>query len=349
MSNRLTSSAKSESTIWNILSIVWLAGATGLLIYARIPPEPPVIPEEAHELYLRLPSPMWTSRLQTLALTIVLLLSGLLVRLLVQAKASGHARTLATILGCAVPAFLLAPLLSSALGPQPLFPAWGLALLSGVLLFPAGDAGRRPLLCLSGLAAGLSLSLDAATMPVTAASLLWVITSAIRSPRTGSMGLVLWATSLLAGMLPVFLGMSPFAPGLVFAEGLPGLADVPAQVLRILTWGSLPFLLLALLAACVQLQWILLGWMLPIGLLQLLLAATRTDPLPETEFFLILPFTWLVSYGAFRLIKGVENGVRNVNANASKNIMPGIGGFTLMVYTAWALFVFFQPQSPLSP
>jgi len=343
MSNRLTSSARADSPIWSSVSFLWLTAATGLLVYSQVPSSPPVIAEEAHELYLRLPSPLWTPRIQAVVLTLVFLLSGALIRLLSPAKASGHVRTLAMILGAAVPAVLLTPLLSGAMGPQPLFPAWALALISGCLLFPGGGTSRTPLLGLSGLTAGLALSLDAATLAVAAVSLVWVASICVTSKKTGGPGLVFWLVGLALGMIPVFLGWVPFAPGLVFTDGLSGLEGIPSQLLDLLTWASLPFILLALLAAGLQLQKILLAWMLPVVVLQLVQAAGRSDPLPETLFFLALPFCWLTAYGVLRLIKGIEQGVRNVNTKKARRIFPVTTGLILAAYTGCSVYLLLNP------
>jgi hypothetical protein len=326
--------------VWPLAALLWLAGGTALLLFGHIPAEAPVIPEEAHALYLNLPSPVWTARLQALSLLLALLASGGLARALVPPKASGHARALAMALGTAVPALLLHPLMASALGPQPLFPAWALALPAGLCLFREPGPARTVLRGCSGLLAGLALSLDAATLPVVAPTAIWVLATGLKSPGKAGMGILVWAIGLGAGLTPVFLGMAPFAPGLEFTEGLPGLTALPAMLVDRLTWWSLPFLLLALLAGGLQLQAVLLGWMLPVVLLQVCFAATRADLLDETRFFTLLPPAWLVAYGGFRFLKGIEQGVRNVNAKKAKRLLPAATALVLTAYTAWILFLF---------
>lgn len=340
MSNRLTTAAKANTPIWNIVAFFWLAAFTAALVLLHVPAEPPVIPDEAHALYRSLPSPMWTGHVQALSLVLIFLASGGLLRFLTPEKASADVRAAALVFGGAGSAFLLNGFIPRALGPQPLYPAWALSLIGALALFSVKKPLHRPLLGIGGLLSGLALSLDTGALPAVLPALAWLLLKIPRAPKTGGLDALLWGLGLAVGLAPVFLGFTPFVMGLVPSQGLPGLEKLPSPLLQTFTWWSVPFALLALLAAVLQLRLVCLGWMLPVALLQLLWAANRQDPLPDTLFFVCLPAAWLVSYGAFRLVKGVEQGVRGLNPKKAKPVLPLATGALLLACSAWGAFQF---------
>lgn len=343
MSNRLTQTAKAETPVWNVVAFWWLAALTVALVALHWPSEPPVIPDEAHALYRRLPSPRWTAALQALAMVWMFLASGALLRHLLPEKTSAGARSAAGVFGTLLPAILLYAYIPDALGPQPLFPAWTLALLGALALFTVPPSLYRPLLGFCGVGSGLALSLDASTLPVVIPTAGWVLVKSLRTPKAAAVDPLLWCLGLAAGLAPIFLGLAPFATGLVPSEGLPGLPEIPGLLLNTFTWWSVPFALLGLLAAAVQLRLVLLGWMLPVWVLQILMASNRPDLLSDTQFFVRLPGAWLIAYGAFRLVKGVEQGVRSLNPKKAKPVLPLASGALLTACTAWAVFLFLNP------
>jgi hypothetical protein len=298
-----------------------------------------MISEEAHALYQRLPSPLWVGFLQAGALVLIFLLSGWISGALIPAKAPAGNRVLARCLGIAVPAAFLTFRIPDGLGPQTLFPAWALALGALALLLQAREGLWRMMAGVSGLLAGLALSLHPLSLTVLLPAGFWAVAAAATQPKTRGLPLVLFLAGTLAGLAPVLTGISPFALGISGSPTLDGLKQGGALMLVVFTWWSLPLILLGLVAAVFQRQAVFLGVLLPIVLLEILVAATQTDPLPEEQFFLLLPIAWLTAYGVFRLAKGIEQGIRSVNRSKASATSGFLLCSSLVIYGVWTLYV----------
>ncbi len=339
MSNRLTSSSSSKTPGWIQLFPLLFAGITACLVFLQLPADPPMVSEEAHPLYMQLPSPVWVGYLQAASLLLIFLFSGWISGAMIPSNHSGGNRVLARCLGIAVPAMFLTFRIQDGLGPQTLFPAWALSLGSLATLLHAREGLWRMMAGLSGLLAGLALTLHALSLTVLIPALIWAVAAAISQPKTRGLPLGLFLVGTAAGLTPVILSVSPFSLGITGSITLDGLAQTGRLYLEVFTWWSLPFFLLAFVAAIFQRQGVFLGVLLPILMLELVLSTTLIDPLPEEQFFLLLPICWLLGYGMFRLAKGIEHGVRSVNrskATATSGFL--LWGF-LVIYGVWTLYV----------
>lgn len=339
MSNRLTSSSGSKTPGWIQLFPFLFAGVTACLVFLQLPAEAPMVSEEAHPLYLRLPSPLWVGYLQAASLLLVFLFSGWISGAMVPPKSPGGGRVLARCLGMAIPAAFLTFRIPDGLGPQTLFPAWALALGSLATLLHAREGLWQMMAGLSGLLAGLALTLHALSLVVLIPAALWAVTAAITQSKTRGLPLALFAVGTVAGLFPVIIGVSPFALGITGSMSLEGLAQIGTLFLDVFTWWSLPFFLLAFVAAVFQRQGVFLGVLLPILVLELLLGATFVDPLPEEQFFLLLPMSWLLGYGVFRLAKGIEQGIRSVNRSKATATSGFLLCSSLVLYGVWTLYI----------
>lgn len=339
MSNRLTSSSGSKTPGWIQLFPILFAGITACLVFLQLPAEPPMVSEEAHPLYLSLPSPVWVGGLQAVSLVLVFLFSGWISGALVPAKSPGGSHVLARCIGMAIPAAFLTFRIQDGLGPQTLFPAWAFALGSLATLLHAKEGAWRFLALLSGILAGLALTLHALSLAVLLPATFWAITAAAMHPKTRGLPLGLYTIGIAIGLIPVFLGISPFALGISGNITLDGFAQTGSLFLEVFTWWCLPFLLLALVAAVFQRQGVFLGVLLPILVLQLLLGATFVDALPEEQFFLLLPLAWLIGYGVFRLAKGIEQGVRSVSRSKASATSGVLLWGSLILFGVWTLYV----------
>jgi hypothetical protein len=344
MSNRLThSQTKTPGIFWGA-TLGWLALICGLAVWNAKPLSPGVLPEEAHRLYRGLASPQALFYAQSAVLVGLFLASGALLPGLLPAKTTGGIRILALVCGTVIPLGLLTSGLAPAMGPEVLYPAWLLALIS-IHLQQTSRKGF-PLLChgLSGLTIGLALSLDSSVLPAVLPTAFCILTPGLRAPKTHGKALGVWIGGLVAGLIPVFVGLTPFAPLTLTADhSIRRLLDLGSASLPL--W-SLPLLVLALLAAGWQRQLLVWGWMVPVGLLQTLFTGfTPGEILPSGAFFTILPITWLIAYGGFRLLRGVEQGIRNVNPIAARRFISLLNLLLLFLGTLWVL----MPLFPCSP
>jgi hypothetical protein len=340
MSNRLTKSSKANTPVWLPVVPVLVLLLTGLLIFLQSPENPSVISEEAHALYQWVPTPLWVGYIQSVALLLLFAGSGILIRQLVPAKSSPSVRMLAMTIGTAVPAMLLSFQLDVALGTQPLYPAWTLALWGGLILMWSRNGIMRMIAGFSGLLCGLALTLDSFSITVVIPSFIGLLITTARAPKDQGIRLIVWLIGFAAGLCPILMGLTPFVFGITGEFDSSAFADMGTLILRIFTWGSLPFIALALLAGILQRSTILLGWILPVFALEVGLGVNSGDWLSDERFFLLLPVAWMIAYGIFRLIKGIENGIRNLNAKKAKNSSSIFIWITLAAQAGWCIYLY---------
>lgn len=337
MSDRLTHSAQTPAPTWTRLALPALLLITAAVLARFHGAAPTVIPDEAHPLYRLLPGFHALFMVQDAFLLLLCLGSGLLLRRMLPAKTAPATRTLAAALGVVVPPMLLSQIYVDAIAA---LPSMALLVFSW-LLFLSGKEAKRFLSASAGLLAGLSLCLDPLSLAGVAPVAVWLTVSAIASGKTGGVRLLLWLIGLGIGILPIFTDWVGFDLGLE--------APLQTRHLRLLFMGhgprflphwALPFVLLGLLAGLLQRQKVLLGLVLPTFALQLLGWTFQPLLMERQALAALAPLAWLTAYGLFRLLRGVEQGVRNVNAKKAKTVPLFFIGFTLAAYAGWAVWLY---------
>lgn len=344
MSDRLTHSSRATAPAWTRLVLPAL-----LLIIAAVLARfhgavPSAIPDGAHPLYRSLPDPWALFPVQAAFLLSLCLGSGLLLRRMLPPKTAPATRVLAAALGtAAAPILLLEPFVGS-LAAEPALPSMALLVFGWWLFLCDGEGSKRTLAGPAGLLAGLALCLDplslAGVLPVAG----WLLVSLAMKRDRAALRLWLWAVGLGVGLIPMVAGRVDFNLGLETAahpghlrelflgQGAPG-------------WWTLPFVLLALLAGILQRQRVLLGLVLPAFALQLLAWTFQPLVIGERAVAALVPWTWLTAYGLFRLLRGVEQGVRGVSAKKAKTVPLFFIALVLLATAAWAVRLFLA--SPL--
>ncbi|MEX2607469.1 MAG: hypothetical protein WD708_09000 [Kiritimatiellia bacterium] len=322
MSNRLTYSSISESPAWTrlVLPCMLLVSAIALLS----------IPDSR---FLPLTNLTAIPSLTLICLILVALSAGLNQQTLPEKAAEGT-KALATAIGGPLVLVCLSPYLAvfsfeSLLGS-------GL-MLAGWLFFLNGKNRSHVWLLASGLCGGLAVSLDPLTLSGLIPLALWNILRISRGPNKQALPGLLWLLALTVGFTPLFLSTisiaSPYFGSFILAP-LPHSLGLVWQHLPI---AACPFLLIGLLIAFLQKQPVVLGLFLGTFLLRLLLTGFRPFSAHSVDPGLLLPAIWVTAYGVLRVMRGIEQGIRNVNASKAKRFPSLATLICVLAFGAWAL------------
>ncbi len=255
-----------------------------------------------------------------LSVTGILGLSGLLLQALLPPKSPLVTRRLAQCLGISATLLWVVPSFSA----SPALPAWALALAAWLLFLWSAERPKALLAAPAGLLGALALTFDLQILAALPPILLWMSGALLRNPKTQ----LPRAAGLLAGLV---IGLLPFLTGRIdFVcpyRSAPGPLHLP-----LLPPGTWFFIALGGIVALLQRLPVFLGLLLPAFALGLSLQLYGLSPL-------ILPLaqSWLCAYGLFRLLKGVENGVRNLNPERAKVLPRAYLLLHLAALGAWVL------------
>ena len=333
MSERLTHSASASAPGWTRLTAPALALLTALVLLGLAPDVFPAVSETSHPLYRLLPT-RWIVPLQMACLLLLSLSSGALLRALLPPKTAAASKAVAVAAGMSLPLFLLRPFLPEALGAAPGLAAWAFLTASWIQMLEGGLSKRRFLSALSGLLAGLALVMAPSTLAGALPAGLWLVAATVKTPKTGGVRLGLWLAGLAVGLLPLWTGRVTFHPAFSSSIEPDAVREVGRSLVDGLAWWGLALVALALLVGLLQRLPVLLGLILPTTLL--LVVGNLLRP-TVSDAAVLLPWTWLAAYGALRVMRGVEQGVRNVN-HVRARLVPGL--FVLLFAAAlagWAL------------
>lgn len=322
MSHRLTYTPTSETPAWTrpVLPATLLLAAIALL-------------GSADSAYITITNRI-SFPLQTLMCLILVALSAWLNQQTLPAKAPEGTKALATAIGAPLTLVLLYPYVRML----------SLASLTGAGLMLAGwlfflNAPHRSVVWIlaSGLCGGLAVSMDPMTLSGLIPLAVWNIVRISNGPEKSLRTGLLWLLALTVGFAPLFLGTMP-VPSPYFGSYTP--ASLPRTVelvWRQLPLTILPFLFIGLLIACLQKQPVVLGFVLGTFLLRLLLTAFR--PLQENTLDpgLLLPAVWGTAYGVLRVMRGIEQGIRNVNSAKAKRFPALATLVCALAFGAWVL------------
>ncbi|MDA3872946.1 MAG: hypothetical protein PF795_03185 [Kiritimatiellae bacterium] len=325
MSNRLTYTSTSETPAWTRLALpAALLFAAIALLRVTDPATVPLTDQIAFPL-------------QTVVCLILIALSAWLNQQTLPKKAPEGTKACATAIGGPLVLIILFPYLqmlslASLIGS-------GL-MLAGWLFFLNAQNRSFVWMLASGLCGGLAVSLDPMTVSGLIPLALWNVIRISRKPKTQLRLGLLWLLALTVGFAPLFLGTIPL-PAPYFASFIPApLSHSLGKVLQNLPIAAYPFLLTGLLIACLQKQPVVLGLLLGTFLLRLVLTGFRPIQGHAVDPGLLLPAAWVTAYGVLRVMRGIEQGIRNVNSAKAKRFPAAATLVCLLACGVWVLCLY---------
>lgn len=295
MSERLTHSAGSSTGRWTELAVPF-----SLLLVA------------IHEL-MAWPVPEETgASLQAGLWVLFSLQCGSVIRNMLpqRAPASHHAMTAA--LGILIISWVFQP----GLLVTPF--AWIFALAAWNFLQEHPDT--TPARLFSGLCSGYALCLQLSTVTVALPLLILHISLIVQKRKAGLVPAAVWGGGLAAGLTPLWSGALADVHLIPPVASSPGMLSQYLELIQRIPLVLLPFLLLGLGVACFQARTTCFALLVPMLIgLPLYTAALDTS---SPQHMWILPVGLLSAYGVFRVLRGVEQGVRNSNPKIAGRVMP---------------------------
>lgn len=285
--------------------------------------------------------PLQPFPMNTLIFMMLVTLSGVLVRNLIPLKSSPGFKAFSSASGVGIPFIFLQGYLPFI--DNPIMNFMGASLLVSSWIFQL--YGKDKALHWS-IASGLTAGLACSTAPVCFSGVipLMIFSMCYNTMgwkyKTGHLGM--WIASFLCGLVPTLYLADPFA---AYSAG-----QFDWEIIRsgyqfiienspIWSWF---FIAVGMLVAAIQKNPIILGLILPVLALRLIFAGLMPPEFWGPDSTLLLPFAWLTAYGMIRVLKGIEQGVRNVSNQQAKWI-PTIGtgvfvlGFTLKMLSLFYL------------
>jgi hypothetical protein len=322
MSNRLTYSAISAPPAWTrlVLPGMLLLSAIALLGV-------PDLTGFSFNDQIEIPAQM------TLCLILVTL-SALLIQETLPAKAPAGAKALATAIAAPLSLLFLVPNLQTLSVPG--LTGWSLLVAGWLFFLNARDRSKVWMLA-SGLCAGLAVSLDPMCLSGLLPLTLWNLADVFSKKQQSSLPFLLLLLSLTLGFLPLFLGTSPSPAPFFNSFAVEPLRDTVRLFFETLPVAAYPFLLIGVLICFLQKQPVMLRLILSTLLLHLLLTGFRPAPatLVYPGFWLVT--SWITAYGILRLMRGIEQGIRNVSNPKAKRF-PALATFLcILSFGFWVL------------
>jgi hypothetical protein len=276
----------------------------------------------------------WTFSIASHAVAVLFALQcGAVLRGMLPAKTPGSHRALTAVAG------ILMASIPISLIPVDLLVAWTLALAGWNFHLNLSVSGFVPAL-FSGLCTGTALTLSHTTLGA-AIALLFLQLISLRSSKGASplRNPLFWLSGLLIGLLPFVLNtvQSP-SLGVDQADWQAGLHSLIKSITG-MGWMFLPFLILGTGVALFQARTTLLGLLLP-ALLGIILLGGVTG-LSGVQGLATLPVSILCGYGMFRVLRGVEQGMRNAGSPKAGAVVPTALLLGLAGYAGWLVTLFF--------
>lgn len=322
MSDRLTYSAPTRSQEWPLLFplLMLVLAAVAMIPFKQM--------EQGLPHTLRLGRDGFSLPMDTLALLLLLAQSGLLLRKTLPEKSSASLLSFASICGMGIPFLFLLGFLD--IIQSPFFNLAGAALMISGWTFVLYAANAKLIWTVaSGLTLGLACSFSPVCMSGAIALLFYLLLEKGQKPVEKLRLILLWLAAWVCGFIPALNGSIPLPlyERSVFSQEfmLAGLQFM---------WGNIPvwawgFAALGLLIAILQRQSILLRLLLPYLVLRVLLAGFSPLEFWGIESTLLIPLAWLTAYGMLRVLRGIEQGVRNLHPEQAKKV-PWIATFAFL-------------------
>ena len=333
MSDRLTHSSAGTRTP-PLTLLPWLLPLLALLLWGLLPgaaTEPP--PASTRLLpaiqMLHARSAGW---LQLLPLAAIPTLLMSLSCTLLPPKSPQAARLNCRLLVLACLLIPLQPWFLTLRAPDPL--PWALAAMLGAWQLTLNTrAEQRSRWGAIGLLAGLAVSLHLLTAPGLLPLLVRFAQQQRRNRKTLAAAALLLLLGLGVGLAPDLRALPlrlAALPAFDLQHPLQSLAQLPPQ----LGTAGLLFLLLGLLAGCLQRNSFLLLFLLPTWLLQkLALGFAEADP--RTRGVLLLIPALLYGYGIYRLLRGLESGLARARPEAARWVMRLTPYLMILLFSIW--------------
>ncbi len=343
MNERLTYSSSTKKDNWAhvVLPLMTLLIAVAVIPFKQL--------NEYTLLHLPIGENGITLPVQTIALILLLALSGSMLKLLLPEKSAPSLKAFAGLCGLGIPFLFLQGFLQ--IDQSPILNFSGIALMLSSWMFALKDENKNYLHSIaSGLFAGLSCAVSPLYFSGAIALALFTLFQKEPAWKSKAIKHLLWLAALFCGLTPIlyrdfpqFQDQIQFSPEYIKSSLLFIYQTTPL-------WAWI-FLLVGFVVSALQKQKILLGLVLPFFLLLLISIALlpsiffapgeiweQQNSFPHEVFAfswsiaptLLLPAAWFTAYGMIRVLRGIEQGVRKVNPAQAKKI-PAIacGGFIL--------------------
>lgn len=282
---------------------------------------------DANSYSLKLPSAKFPSLepfpINTVIVLILMTLSGFLVRNLLPLKSPAGLKAFATACGIGIPFVFLQGYLPFL--DKPLLNFAGSSLMVSSWMFQLYGQNKGMIWTIaSGITGGLACSIAPVCLSGVIPLLFFSFFHNDPSWKKRCLHLLVWILFLILGLIPVLTMPVPleayrftgFNPEIIKVGCIFIVENTPL-------W-SWVFILIGLVVSVLQRQAILLGLVVPLLLLRLIFASTLSTSFWVPDSTLLLPFAWLTAYGMLRVLRGIEQGVRNVDPKQAKRI-PAIG------------------------
>lgn len=261
--------------------------------------------------------------INTVIVLMLMTLSGFLVRNLIPLKSPAGLKAFATACGIGIPFVFLQGYLPFMDNPMLNFAGSSLMVSSWMFQLYGQNKGMIWTMA-SGITGGLACSISPVCLSGVIPLLFFSFFHNSPSWKNRCLHLLVWILFLIVGLIPALTMPVPleayrftgFNPEIIKAGFIFSAENAPL-------W-SWVFVLIGLVVSLLQRQPILLGLILPSLLLRLIFAGTMTTSFWAPDSTLLLPFAWLTAYGMLRVLRGIEQGVRNVDPKQAKMI-PAIG------------------------
>lgn len=335
MSDRLTSTGSEKSYPWPRLLFPFM------LLLASVAMVPM---EELHGLGLE-NVPVGPNEfmlpLRSLFLLLLLAQSGILLQYLLPPKSPEALKAFAGVSGIAVSFVFLQGFMDVMQSPFSNFSGATLILFSWILnIYPKDDRLIWPVA--SGLVAGVACAISPVCYSGAAALLFYGLSqpglSLTRKGRNTLVGLM----AFLCGLVPALSGTIPipiYQSRVFDPEFVKGGFTFIFQNTPLWAWV---FSLIGLIVAFIQKQTLLLTLVIPFLIFRLFFAGFEPLEYWGIESTLLLPLSWLTAYGLLRVVRGIEQGFRNINPGFAKRIpaLACIGLFAGFLFKIAELYSF---------
>lgn len=284
-----------------------------------------------HTLWMLLPSP---HLLQALSQGAFLLAVLLLVPRMLPAKTPCPTAAAAQSLVWLALLIPLQPWFAASLAGDPLplalacmFGAWSLSLA-------ATDHSRTPWLGAAGLLCGLGAGLSLFTLTGLLPLGVYLLMQLRKEKPALWKGLLFLVLGFAVGLLPEWASLRERMPLSLSPDAAHALSAFRHLYTALGVLG-LALMGLALLVTLLQKQPVLLGLLLPAWLLQKAFLGLAGTPPRLLGASLVLPAIFF-GYGAFRIARGLENGLQSVHPVAAKVLMRAIPILILLAFSLWS-------------
>ncbi|MDF3128661.1 hypothetical protein P0Y35_05585 [Kiritimatiellaeota bacterium B1221] len=330
MNERLTYNASDKKNNWAPLMFPLMT----LLIAIAIIPFNPL--NDYTRLHLPIGATGITLPVQSIALILLLALSGVLLQRLLPTKSAAFLKAFAGLCGLGIPFIFFQGFFQ--IDQNPILNFSGTALMLASWIFVLSDHSKNTLYAVaSGLFAGLACAVSPLYLSGALALFLFSLFQSGETWKTKASKQCLWILALFSGMTPILYRDLPLMQDepLFSPEFIRSSLQFVMQNTPIWSWA---FVIVGLLVALLQKQKILLGLVLPFFLLLLLsigvlpsiyfLPGEPQGTFPHEVYVLswsiaptlLLPTAWFTAYGMLRVLRGIEQGVRKANPAQAKKI-----------------------------